>query len=159
MSVRKKMALGAFWVMLEKGGQQVLNLVVFVIVARLIGPAEIGLAGLTAVFSSLALLVVYGLVDAVISQRLTDDRSLSTLFWAVIGAGIALALATFFAAGPFADVLPADLIREQPAQRAFGDGCGLADLCLTRVAVKVGGDDQPGIGQRVVIVKNGPLAA
>ncbi len=105
MSVRLRMARGMMWVLLEKVGQQLLGFVVFLIVARLIGPEEFGLAGLCTVFSSFAIFIVFGSVDAVISQQLTDDRRLSTLFWPVIGIGVFLSLLTYFSAAPFAGVM------------------------------------------------------
>ena len=62
-------------------------------------------------------------------------------------------------ARPFAEVLPLDLATIKRAQVWFGQGGCLAHGCFTRVAVKIGGDDQAAVGQRQTCVHRGPGAA
>lgn len=97
MSLRSKMIQGALWSLLEKGGQQGLALVVFMVLARLLGPQEYGLANLCFIYFTLASMIVMGLVDGIVSLQVEDDLRLSSLFWAVVGVGTgisALCLAT-----------------------------------------------------------------
>lgn len=105
MNIRKKMAKGALWLFLEKGGQQVSSFVVFAIIARLIGPEEYGLVALCGIFLSLAVNVVNGLVDAIISMHIKDDQRLSTLTWIVTGTGACISLGTYMLAEPFAQMM------------------------------------------------------
>lgn len=98
-ALHSKMASGGLWLLLEKTGQQAINFLVFVIVARLIGPEEFGLAGLAMALPALSVFITTGLSDAVISKGVEkDEKALTTLFWAIglIGAGMSLAL--FFSA-------------------------------------------------------------
>lgn len=103
MNSEAKAARGIAWVLLEKGGQQAISFIVFAVVARLIGPEEYGLAGLCLAFPALAVFIMTGIVDAVISRRLNDDKhDLTTLFWAVCVAGIAFSGLLFVLALPLA---------------------------------------------------------
>lgn len=88
MSLRKKIAHGALWSLVENIGNQGISFVVFMFVARLIGPAEYGLASICFVAFSLANLVIFGLADGIISLRIKDDRRLNSLFWFLMGIGI-----------------------------------------------------------------------
>jgi len=105
MDIRKKMAKGIFWLFLEKGLQQISSFIVFAIIARLIGPEEYGLVGLCGIFLSLAINIINGLVDAVISMHIKDNKRLSTLFWIVVCCGASLSLFTYFSADVFAQIM------------------------------------------------------
>ena len=69
MSLRKKMAHGAMWSLVEKAGNQGLSFIVFMFVARFIGPKEYGLANICFVAFSLANLVILGLVDGITARH------------------------------------------------------------------------------------------
>ena len=105
VSLRKKMALGSFWLFLEKGGQQLASFVVFTAIARIIGPEEYGLVALCGLFFSMAINIINGMVDAVISLRIRDDLRLSTLFWLVTACGAVLSSLSYVLAGSFAGVM------------------------------------------------------
>jgi PST family polysaccharide transporter len=102
MGIRNKMAKGAFWIFLEKGTQQVLAFVVFTIIASMIGPNEYGLVALCTVILSLAKNTTLGLVDSIISMKISDDERLSSLFWFVLAVGAFISVLSFFIAGYFA---------------------------------------------------------
>ncbi len=102
------MAFGVFWLFLEKGGQQLSSFIVFAIIARLIGPEEYGLVALCGLFISIAVNVVNGIVDAVISLRVRDDLRLSTLFWIVMLCGILLSLVSYGLSDAFADLMDSE---------------------------------------------------
>jgi len=100
MSLHKKMVHGAFWSLLEKGGQQGLSLIVFLVLARLLGPAEYGLANLCFIFFALTNMVTAGLVDGIVSNQIEDDLQLSSLFWGILGVGLFISLMCLLIAEP-----------------------------------------------------------
>lgn len=102
MSLHARMAKGVMWSLLEKGGQQAISFLVFMVIARLVGPEEYGLANICFVFFAVANLIVLSIVDGVVNLQIEDDERLSTLFWAVLGIGVALALVSLAAAEPMA---------------------------------------------------------
>lgn len=79
--------------MASQGATQVLALVTSVIVARFLGPREVGLAAEALVFGSLAFVIVEGGFGSVLVQRPTlSPEDESTAFWTGIALGIALTL-------------------------------------------------------------------
>ncbi|SRR5579883_350391 len=98
MTVLKQMAHGAFWSLASRVGNQGVSLLVFMLVARLIGPNDYGLANFCFIFFSVANLILLGLPDGIISLQITDTRRLSTLFWLSLTAGLILCLALFLTA-------------------------------------------------------------
>jgi O-antigen/teichoic acid export membrane protein len=102
MSLRKKMAHGVFWTFLEKGGQQIIFIIVFTVLTHLIGPEEFGLYSLCYVVVSFSMMVIYGTIDSIIVNKTEDDESLSTLFWTIFSLGVTLSIITFAISGPFA---------------------------------------------------------
>lgn len=105
MSLHKKIFHGALWSLVERGGQQAVSLLVFMVLARLIGPEEYGLANICFIYFLLGVLVFNSLVDGVVSLQLKDDVHLSSLFWLVIGSGLLLSLLCFLSAPFMADFL------------------------------------------------------
>ena len=123
------MAHGAMWSLLEKAGNQGISFIVFMFVARLIGPKEYGLANICFVSFSLAGLVIFGLVDGIVSLQINDTRRLSTMFWCVMGVGLALTLACFMGAAGVATLMGEP--RLEPLLRWFS----LVFLCLSASVV------------------------
>jgi teichuronic acid exporter len=129
MTLRKKMAHGAMWSLLERAANQGISFIVFMFVARLIGPKEYGLANICFVFFSLANLVILGLVDGIISLQINDTRRLSTMFWCIMGVGAALTLASIIGAPGVAALMGEP--RLEPLLRWFS----LVFLCLSASVV------------------------
>lgn len=102
MDIRKKMAKGAFWLLLEKGSRQISSFVVFAVIARMIGPEEYGLVALCGILVTLTNNVMLGFVDSIISMRIRDDERLSSLFWIITFIGAIFSLITFVFAPFFA---------------------------------------------------------
>jgi O-antigen/teichoic acid export membrane protein len=102
MSLHRKMAQGAFWSLLEKGGQQGMSFVIFMVLARLLGPAEYGLANICFVYFVLTTMIVTGLVDGIVSLQIEDDLRLSSLFWVVMVIGLGIGLLCAGTAEPLA---------------------------------------------------------
>lgn len=99
------MAHGALWSFVERGGQQAASLVIFMVLARLIGPAQYGLANICFIYFLLSTLLISSLVDGVVSLQLKDDLSLSSLFWAIIAVGLLLSLLCFGSASAIASFM------------------------------------------------------
>lgn len=105
MSLRRKMALGVKWSLVERLGNQGFSFVVFMFVARLIGPKDYGLVNVCFVAFSLVNLITLGFADGIISLRITDSKRLSTLFWFVLGVGVLLSGTCFLSAGIVAKLM------------------------------------------------------
>jgi teichuronic acid exporter len=95
MSLHKKMAGGAAWVFLERIVSQGISFIVFMVVTRLIGPEEYGLAGICFVFFCAGNIVISNLADGIIIFQIRDNCRLSALFWCILGIGCLLTLACF----------------------------------------------------------------
>lgn len=111
------------WALLESGGLSVLSLAVLFVIARFLGPTELGTAALALGVVQMLAIVPETLVhDALVQRPDLDDEHLDTAFWTCFGIGIT------FAAGCW---LGASLIA-----RAFGSE-GLAPL-LSVAALSLG---------------------
>ncbi|MEJ0063689.1 MAG: oligosaccharide flippase family protein [Alphaproteobacteria bacterium] len=66
--------------------------VVFIVIARIVGPEEMGLVNLCYIYITFCYFVIMDIVDGIVNLQLRDDRRLSTLFWTVIAAGIVMAM-------------------------------------------------------------------
>lgn len=94
-------ASGVVWMMLGTGGQTVFQFVLFIVLARQLGPEAFGLVGIAAVFIELSgALGRAGLTEVVIQQKTLHDDEASTAFWSSIGIGGFLTAALFAASGP-----------------------------------------------------------
>jgi len=84
---------GVGWMMTAQVTVQILALVTSVVVARFLGPREVGLAAEAMVFGSLALLIVdFGLGSAIIQRPELSEDDRSTAFWAGAALGVATTL-------------------------------------------------------------------
>ncbi len=105
-SLQKRVARGLTWTLIDTWGSQLLGLIVFIILARLLTEIEFGLLALAAVFVAFAqLLVDQGLGDALIQRRSLTRRQIDTAFWVSVATGVLLTLAGVVLAGPIAGVL------------------------------------------------------
>ena len=84
------MRRNAFWSGLEAGVSAVLSLIASFVIARLIGPAELGV-GAAAVAVHIVLWVVVNALfaDALVQRPAVDERMLSSAFWASSAVGCA----------------------------------------------------------------------
>jgi O-antigen/teichoic acid export membrane protein len=104
--IQQQVARGFTWTVVELWGRQVLNLLVFVVLARLLVPDDIGLVALATVFVGLAQVVVdQGLGDALIQRRQITRSHIDTAFWVAMLTGAVLTLIGLIAAGPIASLL------------------------------------------------------
>lgn len=98
MDLQKKIVHGVVWSLIERGGQQVTSMLIFLVLARILGPEEYGLASICFVYFLIAVLVFNSLVDGIVSLQLEDDVHLSSLFWAILFSGILLSVFCFYSA-------------------------------------------------------------
>jgi O-antigen/teichoic acid export membrane protein len=89
------------WALLESGGLSVLSLVVLFIMARLLGPTDLGTAALALGFVQMLAIVPETLVhDALVQRPNLDDDHLDTAFWTCLAIGAAFAAGCWVSA-PF----------------------------------------------------------
>ena len=125
------------WRMAAWGIQAVLQLAVGVLLARLLPPAEFGLAGLAMVVITFATLVSeMGLGIAVVQRRPLTDRHLRTAFTASLSIGIAAAAAIYLLAPLAAPLLRSPqlppLLRAMTLVFVFGAAGATARATLQR---------------------------
>src|SRR3954471_10072991 len=91
------------WALLESGGPSALSLVVLFVIARLLGPTELGTAALALGFVQMLAIVPETLMhDALVQRADPDDVHFDTAFWTCLIIGIALAAGCYVAASPIA---------------------------------------------------------
>jgi O-antigen/teichoic acid export membrane protein len=96
---------GVGWMMASQVAVQALGFVTTIVVARFLGPREVGLATEALVFSSLGLVIVdFGFGSAVIQRATLTEADKSTAFWAGMGLGVTLTLAGVALSWPIASV-------------------------------------------------------
>jgi PST family polysaccharide transporter len=106
VDLRRRVARGLSWTILDNWSRQLLQLVVFVVIARLLTPADFGLVALAMVFVVLAnLFVDQGLGDALVQRRDLTRAHIDTAFWAALALGIGLTLGGVVLAIPIAMLL------------------------------------------------------
>jgi PST family polysaccharide transporter len=104
--LQERVARGLTWTLIDTWGSQLLGLVIFVLLARLLLPVDFGLVALAAVFVAFAQLMVdQGLGDAVVQRPTLTRRQLDTAFWASILTGLIITVAGVVLAIPIAIVL------------------------------------------------------
>jgi O-antigen/teichoic acid export membrane protein len=87
------------WALLESGGPSVFSLVVLFVIARLLGPTELGTAALTLGFVQMLAIVPETLMhDALVQRADPDEIHFDTAFWTCLFMGVSLAAACAFGA-------------------------------------------------------------
>jgi O-antigen/teichoic acid export membrane protein len=103
--IGRKIVSGVVWTGLEILGRDGVNLLVFVILATLLGPEDFGLLALAmAIPLVLAIPVQEGLPDALVQRREVEDDDLQCVFWLLMAVSVALAAAVWLGAGTIAAV-------------------------------------------------------
>jgi O-antigen/teichoic acid export membrane protein len=103
--LQRRVARGVSWTAVDNWGRQFLGLVVFVVLANLLGPKDFGLVALATVFIAFAQVFVdQGLGDALIQRRQLTRAHIDTAFWVAMVTGGALAAAGMVLAIPIASL-------------------------------------------------------
>lgn len=98
-TLKEKTAKGLFWGGLSNGGQQVLNLLFGVILARILSPDDYGLVAMLAIFTGIAGTVLdVGFSTALINQKEIRHDDYNAVFWAVAIGDLIVSTALFFSA-------------------------------------------------------------
>ena len=91
------------WKLLERGGIQIIQFVVSIIIARLLDPAAYGSVALITVFVSLATVFVQsGLGTALVQKKDADSTDFSSVFYYSLTIAAFIYAVLFFTAGPIA---------------------------------------------------------
>jgi O-antigen/teichoic acid export membrane protein len=99
MGLKQKAAKGVVWSVIQNWGGQAVSLIVFFILARLLGPTEFGLVALANVF--LAFMQVFlseGFAKALIQRETIEPAHLDTVFWLNLAVSLVLFGTTLAAA-------------------------------------------------------------
>jgi PST family polysaccharide transporter len=105
---RQQVASGLAWTLIGTWGRQAIDLVVFMILARLLVPEDFGLVALALVFIQFAQLIVdQGMGDALVQRREVTPIQVDTAFWVAVATGTLLTVALFLLSGPIAGGLDA----------------------------------------------------
>ena len=104
--LQRRVARGLSWTVIDIWGRQAVNLLIFLVLARLLTADDFGLVALAAVFVLFAQIVVdQGLGDALIQRREITRSHIDTAFWVAVATGALLTGAGLILAGPIADLL------------------------------------------------------
>lgn len=96
-------AKSAGWTLIEAASAQSLLLVTFLVLARLLTPADYGLmAFATTIISVPQFILSNGLIPVLVSKADLSDDDISTGFWVSLGLGCLLTLLVLVCAGPIA---------------------------------------------------------
>ena len=105
----------ALWSAVETWGRQISLFLIFVLLARHLGPHALGLAALATVAPTiLAVPATQGLPEALIQRPQLDERHFDSVFWLLVATGLVLSAGIYFSAGliahAFGEPLLMDLI-------------------------------------------------
>jgi teichuronic acid exporter len=82
MSLTNKIIGGVFWAFSERFGTQILQLIIFIVLARILEPEAFGLIGLIAIFIAVSASITdSGFGDALIQKKNSDDTDYSSVFY------------------------------------------------------------------------------
>lgn len=82
MSLKAQASKGVLWVAVERFGQQILQAVIFIILARLLTPEDFGLIAMLMIFFAISQSFIdSGLGQALIREKEITDQDRSTVFW------------------------------------------------------------------------------
>jgi O-antigen/teichoic acid export membrane protein len=105
MSLKARVAGGLKWQAVTVIGRQLLSLVIFTILTRLLGPEDFGLMGLTFVYLTIAGTIAdQGLGSAIIQRAKLEPAHLHSTFWFTLGCAGLLCGGTLIFAGVLANL-------------------------------------------------------
>ena len=130
--MRSRVARGLGWVGASQLVAQLVRTVGAIAVARLLLPAEFGLAALALVFASLVLVFSdLALGAALVQRKHLTERDRSTAFWVTVGCGIGFTIGGYALSGPVA------ALYQQPAVQPL-----LAVMSLSFLLTALGATQQ-----------------
>jgi O-antigen/teichoic acid export membrane protein len=112
LSLKQRAMRGAFWASAENWSRQLISLVIFMVLARILAPAEIGLyAIVTVVITLMQIFLDTGVGEAVIQRRDLEPDHLNAGFWANMILSCVLGVGAVLLAGPIADLFDEPALR------------------------------------------------
>lgn len=105
MNIKEKAVKGVFWSAMQKWGEQSISFVVFLVLARLLGPEVFGLVALSSIY--LAFIQTFldqGFAEAIVQRQDVEDEHLDTAFWVSICTSLLLTVLSFTGAGLVANI-------------------------------------------------------
>ena len=132
--LQRRVARGVTWTIVDNWGRQLLGFAVFVILAKLLQPADFGLVALAVVFVNFAQVFVdQGLGDALIQRRELTRSHIDTAFWAAMATGLLLTGLGVVLAIPIAAVLDQPVL--QPILQVLSLTFVLAAMSSIQIAL------------------------
>lgn len=133
----EKITKSAGWSMLEAFGQVVLSMIGLVVLARILGPKDFGIAMLAlAIVQILNLLIEYLFREAIVQRRDLQPGHLDTAFWTIVGLSIVIVAGCWAGADliaiPFGDPRLAGLLRGMSVTLIFSAVTGITIGWLRR---------------------------
>lgn len=103
-NANNKVASSLLWKFLERGGVQVVQFIVSILIARILSPRDYGSVALLTIFISIATVFVQsGLSTALIQKKDADEIDYASVFYYSIGLAIIVYLLLFLSAGWIAE--------------------------------------------------------
>ena len=97
--LRARVAKGIFWNAAENWGIQAISFVVFLVLARLLGPESFGLVAYGSLFIAFVQTFLdQGMADAIVQRHQVDREHLDTAFWTSVGTGLIFTIIGFLGA-------------------------------------------------------------
>src|SRR5690349_11791404 len=91
--LKHKAALAAMWSVVRVAWSTVATFVIFLVLARVLGPAEFGTFALASLFTEVGRIIAFGgFGDAVTRQYDLDEELADTAFWALVAFSLAMGL-------------------------------------------------------------------
>lgn len=129
-----KVASSIGWVVLERWGSRLLQLVVMAVLTRLVGPAGFGIIALAmSVVAVLQVLVDAGFSKALVQRKTLGKHDASTAFWTSLLLAVVLYVALFFTAPLIASLLGNDEL--VPVLRVMGAVLPISAISQTPAAL------------------------
>ncbi len=99
MSLKQQAAKSVVWVAVERFGQQLIQVVFFIILARLLTPEDFGLVAMIMIFFAISQSFVdSGMGQALVRLKEITDADRSTVFWFNLGISLLFCIGLYFAA-------------------------------------------------------------
>src|SRR5687768_9848841 len=101
--LRQRVFSGMAWSFLQTAGSRLLGMVIILVLARVLGPADFGIVTLAfVVLGAMTSVVDLGVSDVLVRRMPQDQADYDSAFWVVMGFALLLAAATVAAAGTLA---------------------------------------------------------
>jgi O-antigen/teichoic acid export membrane protein len=102
-SIKNSFLTGSFWMIVGRGSSSVVSLLIFIVLARLLGPYDFGLVAFAAVAVDLSKTISgAGIPETLIREKHWDDARSATAFWTNILIALAFTVVTGVVIAPIA---------------------------------------------------------